>query len=629
MRFSSLFGSGDSQNIIEALSKTLIMIEMELDGTIRHANDIFFDMFDHDPKTLPGRPHASIQEPEFACSAAYREIFENVRKGEFQWTEMKRVNKTGDFVFLQVWYYPILGKNGRPYKIVEISADVTYDKMKLLEVESQIEAINRVQAYIEFLPDGTILTANENFVACMGFGLDEIVGRHHRMFVDPVLASGAAYRQHWQTLHDGQPVTGEFARVAKCGRQVHLSGIYSPVLDISGNVTKIVKYASEVTGRVHAVQSIGKGLRQLAEGDLRQRISDPFTPEMEKLRVDFNASLDVLENVIDKVAETAISIESATSEISQATEDLSRRTEQQAVSIEETAATLEDIAQSVKQSTARAVHAGDLVTHASGEAKSSNAVVARTVTAMSQIETSSKEIVAIIGMIDDIAFQTSLLALNAGVEAARAGEAGRGFAVVAQEVRHLAQRSADAARDVKRLIHQSGDQIKEGVTLGAETGRILTAISTEVGEIDTHVSAIVATAHSQENGLAEISRNVRSIDQNTQQNAAMVEQSAAACANLALEASELSALLSSFGFARSNAAGASTAKPGARAASAPRKTAPVRSTNPAIRIAAPAIDGGSRHAASPARTLVDTLHTAFSGNPARAPAPSGDDWTEF
>ena len=295
-----------------------------------------------------------------------------------------------------------------------------------------------------------------------------------------------------------------------------------------------------------AVDALAEGLAQLSQGNLRHRIVTPFVPHLDRLRSDFNDSIANLNSTLLAVGENATAIDSGANEIRNAADDLAHRTEQQAASVEETAAALEQITITVRDSAQRAEEVGKLVSRARCNAENSGNVVRQAVNAMEGIEKSSSEIENIIGVIDDIAFQTNLLALNAGVEAARAGEAGKGFAVVAQEVRELAQRSANAAREIKTLITSSGAQVQSGVALVGQTGRALETIVAEVQEINAHVSAIVTSTREQSTGLTEINTAINTMDQNTQQNAAMVEEQTAASHGLATEASALKALLDQF-----------------------------------------------------------------------------------
>ncbi|MGC1304141.1 MAG: methyl-accepting chemotaxis protein [Caulobacteraceae bacterium] len=313
---------------------------------------------------------------------------------------------------------------------------------------------------------------------------------------------------------------------------------------------------------------IGKGLEHMADGDLMFRLAEPFVLESkasegvyEKLRQDFNSAMDRLQEVMTIVAANTSAIYSGAGEISSAAEDLSRRTEQQAASLEETAAALDEITATVKKTAEGAANAGKIVGQAKTGAERSGEVVRSAVSAMSGIEQSSRQIGQIIGVIDEIAFQTNLLALNAGVEAARAGDAGRGFAVVAQEVRALAQRSAEAAKEIKGLISASAQQVASGVSLVGETGAALEKIVVQVAEINAVVSEIAASAQEQATGLNQVNTTINQMDQVTQQNAAMVEQSTAASHALSQETEELSRLIGQF---RTGAEAIVTPRPAAR-----------------------------------------------------------------
>ena len=293
-------------------------------------------------------------------------------------------------------------------------------------------------------------------------------------------------------------------------------------------------------------EELGAGLGELAKGDVTSRIETRFPPKYETLRHDFNAAVEALGKTLSQVSHATGGIHAGAAEIRQASDDLSRRTEHQAASLQETASAMDEITASVKQAAVDAGRASGAVHNARGEAEQSGLIVHKAINAMTDIERSSSEISEIITVIDAIAFQTNLLALNAGVEAARAGDAGKGFAVVASEVRALAQRSADAARDVKTRILASSKQVDAGVELVSETGKALQNIVGRIGEISALVSGIAAAAEQQATGLQEINTAVSEMDGVTQQNAAMVQQATASTRALSAEAEELARQVSRF-----------------------------------------------------------------------------------
>ncbi|CAN7170229.1 MULTISPECIES: methyl-accepting chemotaxis protein [Rhizobium/Agrobacterium group] len=359
--------------------------------------------------------------------------------------------------------------------------------------------------------------------------------------------------------------------------------------------------AKEAADVQFAVDNLATALSKIAEGDVTYRIVQPFVAGLDGIRGDFNRAAEQLQSTLTHVAQNARGIDAGANEIRSAADDLARRTEQQAAAVEETAAALEEITITVKDSTKRAQEAGHLVGRAKVGAEKSGEVVQKAVAAMEQIATSANQISNIIGVIDEIAFQTNLLALNAGVEAARAGDAGKGFAVVAQEVRELAQRSAGAAKEIKNLITTSNSQVEQGVQLVGETGRALELIVTEVQDINRHVAAIAESAQEQSSGLQQINTAVNQMDQDTQKNAAMVEESTAASHGLAREASSLNGLIAQFKLSEGGYSEAS---------------APVRT-----------VSSSDRPAASPARALGGRIRAAFSGNAALN--TSADSWEEF
>jgi len=304
--------------------------------------------------------------------------------------------------------------------------------------------------------------------------------------------------------------------------------------------------ALSAQSQAEAVNALGAGLTKLAKGDLTVRLQGTFASDYEKLQTDFNMAMSQLQDTMKTVVGRTAGLRAGSSEIAQASDDLSKRTEQQAASLEETAAALDQITAKVKKTASGALLARNVVSAATAEAEKSGEVVKDAVNGMTGIEESARQISQIIGVIDEIAFQTNLLALNAGVEAARAGDAGKGFAVVASEVRALAQRSAEAAKEIKTLISSSTEQVAQGVTRVEATGKALERIAAHVTEINSVVVEIASSAQEQATGLQEVNTAVNQMDQMTQQNAAMVEQTAAACHSLREEAEGLAKLMDQF-----------------------------------------------------------------------------------
>ena len=536
---------GDASHVIAALSRSQAIIEFDLSGKILTANENFCRTLGYELREIVGQHHRMFCDAAYVASDEYKAFWAGLSRGEYDSNVYKRLCKGGAEIWIQASYNPVL-RGGKPYKVVKFATDITERRVQAAEDASKLAAISRSQAIIEFTPAGEVLDANENFCAVLGYELSEIRGKHHRIFCDPAYARTPAYEDFWKSLAEGRFVSNEFVRYGKDGREVWIQAAYNPMRDLNGQVYKIVKFATDVTERMSAINLLGGALKALSEGDLTQHLSTAFVPSMEAVRKDFNEAVAGLHAAMQTVETNANAIASGAQEIRSAADDLAKRTEQQAASVEETAAALDQITTTVADSSRRADEAGTLVARTRDGAEKSGEVVKQAIEAMGQIEGSSREISNIIGVIDDIAFQTNLLALNAGVEAARAGEAGKGFAVVAQEVRELAQRSASAAKDIKGLITTSGEQVRNGVALVGETGRALEAILAQVQDVHVNVVAIVEASREQSSGLGEINQAVNAMDQATQQNAAMVEESTAASHAMAREADALHGLIRGF-----------------------------------------------------------------------------------
>ncbi|MQY45141.1 PAS domain S-box protein [Rhizobiales bacterium RZME27] len=605
--------SSDAARILDAMNRSQAVIEFDPSGRVLAANANFCAALGYEASEIVGQHHKLFVPPEEAASADYVQFWAKLARGEFDRRQYKRIGKGGREVWIEASYNPVM-RGGRVYKVVKFATDITAAKLKAADDAGKIAAVSRAQAVIEFTPDGKILTANQNFLQTVGYDLSEIVGQHHSMFCDKAYSLTDDYKNLWKSLQAGEFSASEFKRIGKGGRVVHIQASYNPIFDMNGRVFKVVKFATDITGRVDNVDTLADGLNHLAAGDLTGNIGKPFIPSLERLRVDFNLTVERLRDAMTTVSRNASGIAAASSEVRSASNDLSKRTDEQAASVEETAAALEEITTTVADSSRRAYEAGQLVETTRSHAEQSGVVVRDAISAMGAIENSSREISNIISVIDEIAFQTNLLALNAGVEAARAGEAGKGFAVVAQEVRELAQRSAKAAKEIKALITASAAQVKEGVALVDRTGAALDQIVTQVQQISGNVTAIVESAREQSNGLAEINKAVNTIDQGTQQNAAMVEQSNAAAQALAGEAEDLFKLIAQF-----NLGHAVHGQQQALEASFSRTAQPTMAKAAAKPISRPA----PHTAAQPAHKRASA--PAFHGNAALAQ----DNWEEF
>jgi methyl-accepting chemotaxis protein len=429
------------------------------------------------------------------------------------------------------------------------------------------------------------------YIATYTFMLDEMV---KAIAADAIPRGRFASRRKAMAL---PAMLSAFTRVALLDMdlvlQVYFEAVEAKARELEKEREQMAHQQAEV------VEALAASLSRLAEGDLTCGINTTFGPANERLRADFNQAVERLAEAMRAVLSNAGAIAAGTGEISKASDDLSRRTEQQAATLEQTSAALDQITATVTKTAEGAGEARQVVTAAKSDAERSGSVVRDAVSAMGAIETSARDIGQIIGVIDEIAFQTNLLALNAGVEAARAGDAGRGFAVVASEVRALAQRSAQAAKEIKTLISTSSKHVAHGVKLVDETGAALTRIAVQVEQIDRVVADIAASAQEQSTALHEVNKAVNQMDQMTQQNAAMTEQSTAAAHSLVEESQQLERLL-----ARFRVGG----------------TAPVRAAAPPARPARrPALSVVPASRPAPARPAA----------PQKVAAAGADNWEEF
>ncbi|MEO1490638.1 MAG: methyl-accepting chemotaxis protein [Pseudomonadota bacterium] len=605
-----------NSGILNAISTHQCLGEFDVQGTFTSVNDRFADVMGMGVADMVGRRFSDFAGQSKTTGQTQAEMWRTLASGEFVTRKIELQASDGSSRVVNASFNGIPNAKGEIHKVVMIGTDVTDLERVAAERRQTLDALSEVQATIEFEPDGTILTANDNFCTAMGYGLEEIQGQHHAMFIDKEERDSADYPTFWSRLASGESRIGIFKRIRKDGAPIYIQATYNPVKGRDGTVIRIVKLACDVTEsevkRLHdaqvladqeaaqssVVEAVSSGLSALAAGELTVELNESFAEEYEQLRHDFNAASRKLHTAMQDVVQKAHGISGGAKQISQGADDLATRTERQAGSLEETAAAIEEMTASVESATERAETAENVTKGARKTAEAGEVVVSDTIEAMGEIDRSAEKISEIIGVIDDIAFQTNLLALNAGVEAARAGEAGRGFAVVASEVRALAQRCSDAAKEIKTLISESGDHVKRGVDLVGRTGSELKKINQAVVEISDLVSAIFTSSKEQSLGLADINAAVAQLDQVTQQNAAMVEESTAASHELTTEALELAALVGKFHLETDALETAMTQRD-----TGPAATLPVEPAKPA------------------ARALPTAGATALQ--------PSEDDWEDF
>jgi len=563
---------------VQAIGKSQAVIEFDLKGNVLTANDNFLNALGYSLTEIQGQHHSLFVDPAHRSSPEYRLFWDKLGRGEYDAGQYKRIGKGGKEIWIQASYNPILGADGKPFKVVKYATDITAERLKAADFSGQLDAISKAQAVIEFGMDGKILTANANFLHTLGYSLGEIQGHHHSMFVDATDRASPAYREFWERLGRGEFDAGRYRRIGKGGKEVWIQASYNPILDLNGKPFKVVKYATDVTEQVRAADmlatvveqaqtvagaaregdleqriplegksgaplalceginsllettsvifsDVGRVFSALSNGDLSQRIERDYAGVFQQVKNDANATGEKLSEVMGEVRSAADALMGAANQVSSTAQSLSQAASEQAASVEETSASIDQMSASISQNSDNARITDSMATKASKEAGDGGTAVTQTVQAM-------KQIAAKISIVDDIAYQTNLLALDAAIEAARAGEHGKGFAVVAAEVRKLAERSQEAAKEI-------GDLAGNSVDTAERAGKLLGEIVPSIQRTSELVQEIAAASSEQSQSVTQIGGAMGQLSKATQQNASASEELAATSEELSGQAEQL------------------------------------------------------------------------------------------
>ena len=471
--------------MIDAIDKAQAVIEFALDGTVQTANANFLATLGYDLAEIKGRPHSMFVDPAESQRPEYQAFWNKLRSGQFDAGLYKRIGKGGKEVWIQASYNPILDSNGKPFKVVKFAIDVTEERLRLANYEGQLNAINKVQAVIEFGMDGVVREANQNFLDVLGFTLSEIRGQHHRMFVDPVEAQSAEYRAFWEKLGRGEYDAGQYKRVGKGGREVWIQASYNPIMDLNGRPYKVIKYATDITSQ-----------RRIAE-------------RVKEISGIVAAASTEMQATAETMAGAAAEATRQSASVAQAAQAASMNVQTVASAGEELSASINEIARQVTESTA-------ITQQAVAETD-------RTGVAIQTLAEAAKKIGNVVTLINNIAGQTKLLALNATIEAARAGDAGKGFAVVASEVKSLSDQTAKATHEISSQVSAMQEATETSV-------HAIGGIADTIRKVAEIASAIASAVEEQSAATREISANVAEAAAGTEEVSANIVGVSAAAA---------------------------------------------------------------------------------------------------
>ncbi|POR54587.1 methyl-accepting chemotaxis sensory transducer with Pas/Pac sensor [Paraburkholderia eburnea] len=529
-----------------ALNRVQAVIEFDLQGIILHANDNFLKTLGYTLEEVRGKHHRMFCDPEYARSDAYRAFWDRLGRGELDRGEYRRLGRDGREIWINASYNPVLDKQGRPYKIIKFATDITQAKQEHAESAGRLRAIDKAQAVIEFDTAGIVLHANQNFLDTLGYRLDEIQGKHHRMFCEEAYAAAPEYREFWAKLNRGEYDMGRYKRIGKGGRVVWIQATYNPIFDVNGRLYKVVKFANDVTAQVELEESVKhraeddqrkvekllETVRKAASGDLSGEVNVQGDEPIDQLAGGIKSMMSDLAGVIGKVVESAGTFKDSSQDIAARADTVAGGAQLLGATVEEMNASIEELTASINSIADNSRGADQLAKDTQQEAERGSKAVTRSIEAMELINRSSEDIGEIIKVIGEIASQTNLLAFNAAIEAARAGEHGLGFSVVADEVRKLAERSSQATKEISKLINESVKRVAQGSEISKQAGEAFERILSGVSRTTQAISEISCGADEQLVAAREVAAAIQQVAEET-------EKSAGACDTIARAAASL------------------------------------------------------------------------------------------
>ncbi len=539
---------------LASIEKSQAVIEFNLDGTIITANSNFQAATGYSIQEVKGKHHSMFMLDRDRNSPAYASFWEKLACGESVSGDFQRVGKGGKEIWIRASYNPIFNSAGKPYKVVKFATEVTEELNRIADYNGQIKAVGKSSAVVEYAMDGTVLTANQNFADCMGYALDEIKGRHHRMFASEQESNSTEYSTFWERLNRGEYQSGEYKRIGKNGRVVYSQATYNPINDLNGRPFKVVEYATNTTAAVQAREELKCKVDQMlmvvnaaAGGDLTQTITVSGDDPVGQMGVGLQRFLSDLRNSVASIADNATALAGASEELSAVSAEMSANADETSAQANVVSAASEEVSANV-QTVATGVDEmnmaiREIAKNASEAARVSQQAVQvanHTNSTIAKLGESSIEIGKVVKVITSIAEQTNLLALNATIEAARAGEAGKGFAVVANEVKELAKETAKATEDISQKIETIQNDTQGAVEAIRQISDVINQINDISNTIASAVEEQTATANEMGRNVCEASKGSGEIAQNIVSVATAAQSTTQGASNTQQAAGELS-----------------------------------------------------------------------------------------